>query len=409
MSSDEIAIIGAGLCGLALALSLHQKSIPCTIYEARPASLNIGGAIMLSPNALRILDTLGVYSRIADKGYHFDLLYFRSPDDKPLDTYEFGNKERYGYHGLRIYRHVLIDELLAMCAERQIPIHYNRKFIRVVRETASEVTWEFDDGSEQTGRLLVGADGIHSRVRRYLYPDLEPTFTNAIGVTAAVPMSHLTVPDGYKMPVTIINPTHGAFVIAPQQPDASEVLIGRQKRLVDQASRAEWANLMNNKDWCIEFLRDGAADFPPIVQTAVADIPRDHINLWPFYVVPALPHWMSVEHHCRVVVLGDAAHAIPPTAGQGINQGFEDVYTFAAVLDRTARSDKKALPRTLLLWQSARQARIDRVLDLNRQIDARRLPESEGGDPAADQAPFDQQWLFEPDFDQMVDEWFTQL
>ncbi|KAJ7780892.1 hypothetical protein B0H16DRAFT_1496469 [Mycena metata] len=76
--SQEVAIIGAGLSGLSLALALHQQSIPFTIYESRPdAPLNIDGAVMLSPNALRILDHLGVYDIMRTRGYNFTKLEYR--------------------------------------------------------------------------------------------------------------------------------------------------------------------------------------------------------------------------------------------------------------------------------------------------------------------------------------------
>ncbi|GIC90488.1 FAD-dependent oxidoreductase [Aspergillus udagawae] len=400
---DRVAIIGAGLSGLTLALALQKQSIPCSLYEARSSPLNIGGAIMLSPNALRILDQLGVYERILPEGYEFDKLYFRSPDDQPMDTYDFGGTEQYGYHGMRIYRHVLIRELSAMVSQAKIPIKYHKKFVRVVAETEEDITFEFADGTTETATCLVGADGIHSRVRKYLYPDLEPIFTNIVAVTAAVPTNQLQVPSGYGLPVTILNRTHGAFVIAPQLADGSEVLIGRQKR-AQQLSREGWDELLNKKEWCVDFLREGVDSFPGIVQRAVADITTDKINLWPFYVVPKLGTWSS--EHSRVVILGDAAHAIPPSAGQGINQAFEDVFTYALIL---ARSDKVSLQRALKIWQGGRQERVDKVLELNAQIDKRRMPTMGEEDAEQAEEPFDLQWLYKPDFVEMVDSWLSRM
>jgi 2-polyprenyl-6-methoxyphenol hydroxylase-like FAD-dependent oxidoreductase len=75
-STVDVAIIGAGLSGLALALALHQQSIKCTIYEAREAPLNVGGGLMLVPNGLKVLDKLGVYDPLKRRGYNFDRIYF---------------------------------------------------------------------------------------------------------------------------------------------------------------------------------------------------------------------------------------------------------------------------------------------------------------------------------------------
>lgn len=400
MASNHVAIIGAGLSGLTLALSLHKQSIPSTIYEARSASLDIGGAIMLSPNALRILDALDIYQKIKPRGFEFTNLHFYT--DKPLDTYEFGDREKYQYDALRIYRHELIDVLLTAVKEKGISIEYGKKFTRILTESETAVTWEFEDGQIGRAACLVGADGIHSRVRKYLYPDLEPQFTNAVGVTAAIPTSQLTGTDAYQMPVTIMNPKHGAFVIAKQLPDGSEVLIGKQKRAA-QLDREGWSKLLNDKQWCVDFLREGAESFPEIVQSSVTSIPLDKINLWPFYVVPKLDTWAS--KHSRVVILGDAAHAIPPTAGQGINQAFEDVYIYSLIL---AKCQQHKLEQGLKVWQKGRQERVDRVLDLNAQIDARRMPKnSQSGPLDLDTKTFDLAWLYSPNFDEMAESWLA--
>lgn len=401
-----VAIIGAGLSGLTLALALHRQNIPCVLYESREASLDIGGAIMLSPNALKILDALGVYKNISPLGHNFEKLYFHSDDDKPVDDFVFGSQEKHGYKALRIYRFELINVLVSMVREAGIPVEYQKKFDHIVSESSTSVTWAFADGSTASAKLLVGADGIHSRVRKHLYPDLTPKFTNMIGVTAAVPRAQLQADPNYPLPVTIMSPKHGAFVIAPQRADGSEVFIGKPKLLQHEHDRAGWDELLNNKAWCIDFLREGSADFPPIVANAVSNIPLKGINLWPFYLVPKLDTWAQG----RVVILGDAAHAIPPTAGQGVNQAFEDVYTFAGIVAKVQqqkpsddeKEDAARIGKALKNWQQGRQARVDRVLDLNDKVNKRRLPDAV---KAGVFEPFDLDWLYDVDFDKMIAEW----
>ena len=405
-STPNVAIIGAGLSGLSLALALNQQSIKCTVYESRPAPMNIGGAVMLSPNALKVLDALGVYQRVRSKGYNFSTLEYRNGAGELLETYEFGGQEKYGYEALRIYRHVLIDELLASLQEKNIPIEYGRKFSRILSETEDGVSWELADGSTHTASLLVGADGIHSTVRRYLYPSLQTKFTGMAGITAAVPTAQLQKPADYHIPVTIMAPP-GAFVIAPQEIDGSEVLIGKQKQVPEQ-DQAGWARTLADKGALVKFLQQDAEAFPAIVQNAVSAIPHDRINVWPFYIVPKLTDWASALR--RVVILGDAAHAIPPSAGQGINQAFEDVYMFALLV---GQADKAPMREALSFWQSYRQRRIDKVMALNVQIDLRRMPQAErerllGGDGAmVVQEVMELSWLYEPDFKKDVESWIA--
>ncbi|KAG9957920.1 salicylate hydroxylase, partial [Aureobasidium melanogenum] len=386
--STEISIIGAGIAGITLAISLHTQGIPCAIYETRPEPQNIGGAVMLSPNSLKLFDNLGIYEDLRRLGYSFDTLYFRDLAGSLKETYPFGSVEKYGYSGLRVYRFELIDLLLEKVNTSNIPIHFNHKFSHVVSETEDTVAWQLIDGTTKTSSLLVGADGIHSRVRKYMYPDLSPKFTGIAGITAAVPTANLKLPTpDYKMPVTIVSPSHGAFVIAPQKADGSEVLIGKQKRMAE-LSREGWQEFYADRDAAAAFLREDAQVFGDIAVTATSDIPHNNINIWPFYVIPKLDSWSSDNR--RVLLVGDSCHAVPPSSGQGINQAVEDVVMLAILLGK-GRSEKKDLE----WWQSFRQDRVEQILLLNARIDRRRLPKVIGSEEQDDdEQGFDLGWLY---------------
>ncbi|PMD24549.1 putative salicylate hydroxylase [Hyaloscypha hepaticicola] len=404
MSSQplNVAIIGAGLSGLSLAVALQQQNISCTLYERLASPLNIGGAVMLSPNALKILDALSVYPRIRNKGYSFETLEYKDGDGKLMEVYEFGGEAKYGYKGLRIYRTALIEELLEILREQGVKLVFGKKFKRVVEESEDGVKWEFEDGEIGEASLLVGADGINSSVRKYLYPDLTPTFTGGIGITAAVPTSQLKLPPGYHIPVTVMTP-HGGFVIAPQEVDGPEVLIGKQKRVEKDHGRAGWDAISADKEALVKFLQQGAENFPDFVQNAVSSIPHGKINVWPFYVVPKLDKLTSEKR--RVIILGDGAHAIPPSAGQGINQAFEDVYMFALLL---GQADKVDMQEALKFWQEYREQRIAQVLKLNKQIEMRRMTEEEKlkeNIPAGSIHEIELSSLYKPDFKKDVDDW----
>lgn len=359
---------------------------------------------MLSPNALKITDALGFYDIIKSNGYNFELLEFRKPSGEVIDTYEFGGEEKYGYKANRIYRHELIDAVLGKVKEAGIVVEYGQKFSHVVEETDSDVTFAFADGTTRTVSALVGADGIHSTVRKYLYPDLLPKFTHMAGITAAVPTSQIKLEEPITHPLTIMHPQYGAFVIALQKVDGSEVLIGKQKRIIDEPTREGWNAVHTDKAASVAFLQQDSDVFGEIASTASATIPHDKINVWPFYVIPKLDKWTSEKG--RVVILGDAAHAIPPSAGQGINQAFEDVYVFALLMGARMRDPKRIKEdAAAAFWQRYRQERVERVLELNKQIDARRAPVQSEAEKDLASKSFDLGWLYEADFEVVVREW----
>ena len=313
MPLNEVTIIGAGLSGLSLSLFLHKHGISSTIYEIRPKDTTSAGAIMLAPNALRSLDAMGAYERVKDNGFSFRDLTFVTNEDKYLDAYEMGNKDKYGYDAFRVYRQVILDATRAMVEEAGIPVFYEKKFSRIVKEGEDGVTIAFSDGEEKKCELLIGADGIHSSVRKYIYPDLKPEFSNVLAVTCHIPTDKVKFPrSNYPMPVSI-HGEHGAFVLAPQNPDGSEVLGGIQHRTYER-TREGWDELWNDKQKLYSIMKENYDSWNPMVQSAMDAVPLNTLSIWSFYTVPKLDNWRSKGR--RVVILGDAAHAIPPAAGQ---------------------------------------------------------------------------------------------
>ncbi|KAF2246390.1 FAD/NAD(P)-binding domain-containing protein [Trematosphaeria pertusa] len=375
----SVTIIGAGLGGLTLALALKKNGIESKLYELRDPSYDFGGALMLSPNALRMQDHLGAYERIRTKGYNFDTLTFMNDSDhKEIGKYYFGNKERYGYQALRIYRNVLIAELRAMVQEQGIPIQYGRKFSHIVAEDDQGVTFALADGTEERAEILIGADGIHSKVRAQILPDIVPAYSGFLGVTFAFPASKLRLPSpAFPMPVSI-HGKNGAFVMAPQNADGTEIFAGRQFTYPMQ-ERSGWDALLKSKTELVEMHQRDMDEWSDLVQSGQEQIstPDVHsINTWPFHTVPKLDKWSSDGG--RVVIVGDAAHAIPPTAGQGANQAFEDSYSLALLLGSLGSDGVDLnLRGALRKWQEYRQERIDRVLVLSTQMSNIRLSEEE--------------------------------
>ena len=371
---ESVAIIGAGLGGLNLALSLHRRGIQCTIYELRHPTARAGGALMLSPNSLRVLDSIGLYNKLSQWGYNFETVAYQNEDGKITDYYYLGSEKLYGYKALRVYRQTLLTELRQRVAELGVPIVYGKKFKHVLSESTEGVIFEFTDGTTEKADILIGADGIHSTVRKYIAPEIVPQYSGTVAITCAIQKSKLTFPSNsseYPMPISI-NGQPGAFVMAPQDVPRGELLAGTQIKYPEQ-DRAGWDALLADKDHLLALFRANYAKWPTIVQSALDNVPIGTLGIWPFYVVPKLPEWTSPGK--RVIIIGDAAHAIPPTTGQGASQGFEDGFTLAALLANV--SAELPLEKSLRWWKEMREERIDRVIALTLLLNNARLPQVE--------------------------------
>ena len=370
----------------------------------KPPNLDRLTHVQLSPNGLHVLDSIGkpksIHQRVHNKGFKFDKLYFLNEQHEVKDDYCFGDEALYGYPGLRLYRQVLIEEMVAMVRESGISIHYEHKFSHVISDTPSGVTFAMADGVQLTTDMLVGADGIHSTVRAHI-ADVEPQFGGLLAITSAIPRSALRLPrNDYPLPCTIQGKA-GAFVMAPQDADGSELLIGTQRPHAALDLHG-WTALRADKPRLIAMFTAGKETWSDVVQSALEATNPQKLNIWPFHTLPRLERWTSDSG--RVVILGDAAHAIPPSAGQGVNQAFEDAYALALLLPEI---EAVGQDRSLAFWQAWRQDRIDKVNGLTQLMNNKRLPEAQR--KQVENLPNNVEdvvgWLYRPKLDAEITAW----
>ena len=360
---------------------------------------------MLSPNALRILDHYDLDQRILPLGFSFNMSTFRPlMEHRPTAS---SSDLRTGYDALRIYRNTILRKPTKACTERGIKIHYSKKYTNIVQETDTNVTVRFVDGEEVTTDLLIAADGIHSKIRQSVFPDIKPVYNGIFVVAGAVKRLKLVIPasEPADSPIAQMG-KNGAFIMAPQSVDGSEWLAGTQ-RLFPEQDRAGWEKLAADRAFQHAFLEEGIEDRSELVKSAIRGIEDDSMYIWPQHTLPKLERWTSDKG--RVVIIGDAAHAIPPTSGQGANQAFEDGYSLAMVLAR--KPENVSLEQTLAWWQEMRQERMEKLLDMTKRLNNMRLPieqqkklakedlwESGGSGEGV-------KWLFCPDIEGKVDNW----
>ena len=407
----NVAIVGAGISGLCLALVLHHGGIPATIYEARAADFVEGGPIVLSPNALQVLHKLGVYERIRSKSYQFQALTYKNEHDEITDVYYYGHQKLYGYDALRVSRQVVIEEIRLKLSERNIEVKYNIRFSHVISEFRDSVTFAFTDGTTSSASVLIGADGIHSTVRKYMFPTVLPRYLGILGAAFGVPLSSIRLPkEDFTLPV-VISAKPGALMMLPQGIDGSVVNIVQIYPGYPEQSREGWDALSTGTDEVVRMFQKDMHAWPDVIQSALENINQDTLKVWPFYAIPRLENWASDGK--RVILTGDAAHAMPPTMGQGANQAFEDAYTLASLLGNL--DEKLDLAKALELWQAFRQERTDRIMVLTDMMNNKKLPPAQRVElpesavwKGSAEDPEQMSWLYGVDLEKVVNGWVGQ-
>src|SRR5262245_5491353 len=172
----HVTIVGGGISGLSLALSLHQIGVACRVYDQVARLEPIGHGINLQPNAVRELTALGLGERLARAGILTAELAFFNKHGQRVWVEPRGLAAGYRWPQISISRGKLHEILLAAIAERLGPgaIATGHR-LASFEERAGKVVASFAAPSgkpvgEAEGDVLIGADGIHSAVRRHFYP-----------------------------------------------------------------------------------------------------------------------------------------------------------------------------------------------------------------------------------------------
>ena len=189
----RVIVVGGGISGLTMALSLHQAGIPVTVYEAAREVRPLGVGINLQPNAVRELTELGLGARLAAIGNATEALAFFNKFGQLVWREPRGLAAGYHWPQYSIHRgqlqHLLFETVRARLGADSVRTGCRLLSFRQDGETvvASFVDHDGRERGSDTADILIGADGIHSGVRRHLYPDEgAPRFARQVLWRAAV-------------------------------------------------------------------------------------------------------------------------------------------------------------------------------------------------------------------------------
>jgi 2-polyprenyl-6-methoxyphenol hydroxylase-like FAD-dependent oxidoreductase len=316
-------IIGGGIAGPVAALRLVQDGHQCTLYERSPEPRTIGGAVSVAPNGMRLLEKLELRSKIENMGCMVD--NFEIKDDKGGDIGMFCMKSKDGYSSVRIMRRKLQEVLLDECEERGIEVHFGKALEHVAQDEKS-ITARFADGSSANGDFIIGADGIHSKTRDFVTDEpVKAKHTGSSIVYGILPTDSLSSIDFSNLPSTM-------GVSAPAGFFSSMFTDNEHSQLYWVTIKAKpSAQLDTNKTRAQELARfkDTFAPIPEVISAT------NEFFAWDIHELPRLSSWSKG----KIVLVGDAAHALPPNQGQGVSQAIEDIFVLANVIAKNGGTE----------------------------------------------------------------------
>jgi salicylate hydroxylase len=384
----RVAVIGGGIGGLSVALALRQAGFAVDVYEQAPALTEVGGGINMGPNAIRVLQRLGLGPGLDREGVRpLSMRQRRWQDGRTLQQAPLNPRceELYRAPHMTLHRADLLDVIAAALPPQHI--HLGHRLIGV-EEQGDRVEARFANGARAAADVLVGADGIHSTVRAELFGDEAPQFAGCVAYRGLVPVERIA-DLGLEL--------------------GSQSWVGPGGHLVHYfVSRARLLNFVgwtehdswNREDWTdratIERALAAFDGWHEQVRRIIAA--ADTCFIWALFDRDPLPRWSTG----RVTLLGDACHPMYPFMGQGAAQAIEDGAALAACLAAARDGD---VPAALRRYEQLRLPRVSRVQALSRANKTRFHlpdgPDQEARDAewsrASDRAPDALRWLYAHD------------
>ena len=325
----SVLVVGAGIGGLAAAALLGRRGIEVTVCEQARRLQEVGAGVQLSANAMKVLRALDLEEAIVSRGFlpaHFVGWSWRSGRRLYRTPIRPLHEERFGAPYVHIHRADLLDAL----ADR-VPTGSVRLGHRLVglAEADGIVRATFDDGRCVDADVVVGADGIHSAVRRSLFGEEAPRFTGHMCWRGLVPAA--------RLPADLVPPASSNWMGPNGHVVHYFVRGGSLVNFVAVRDTEAWHDESWNTPSSTEELLRAFEGWHPRLTTLFER--ATGLHRWGLFDRDPLPEWSRG----RVTLLGDAAHPMLPFLAQGAAQALEDAYALADWLDRYPRRPEAAL------------------------------------------------------------------
>ncbi len=318
-SSCRIAIVGGGLAGLAAANSLKTFGLKAEVFETAPALGEIGAAVNSSPQAVKALRAIGVGEQVAAVGHLSRGIYTRNMQTG--EFLEFNDRlkaaERFGAPYYTFHRADLLDALASPLDHSAIHLGHR---LTGVEEGRDRVTLAFANGAAVEAEYVIAADGVRSVVRQALYGADNPTYTGQ--------MVWRSLLKGSDVPEEVMEPMgHTQWVGPGCHFIAYYIRQGKFVNIVTQEDTDKWVE----EGWSTRGDPDEMRLSFPNPEPRLAKLLSliTECSKWGLFTRPLTQNW----GRGRIQLIGDAAHAMLPNAGQGACQAFEDAYVLGRWLE----------------------------------------------------------------------------
>jgi salicylate hydroxylase len=354
MKDLHIAVVGAGIGGLAAALALQRAGMRVTVLEQAPQLGEVGAGLSLSPTAAHALRWLGLGPALDSHAY--------LPEDQAVRHYRDGHAlqwtnrgrallEKYGERYYLIHRADLHDALAAAVRGNDPGAIRLGRRCAGLEQAADSATVGFADGGEVTADVVVGADGSRSILRQLLFGDSGPAYTGYIAWRGLVPME--------RVPQSVLDPPSGIYIGPGHLVNRYPVRRWQLLNFVAFAERAEWAEEGWSIPSTVDELMSEFEDWHPDVRAFLAAVPPELLFKWGLFDREPLTTW----HSGRTTLLGDAAHPVLPFLGHGAVLAIEDAVLLARAFaeagevgEALQRYEAARIPRAAFVVRESRQA-----------------------------------------------------
>lgn len=345
-------VIGGGIAGHTAALALHKAGIEATVYEgyASPAE-KIGGPLALAANGVAALGVIDADSAVLDNSYPIARQVTRIRGRViPMPSLPDVPAMRI------VLRQDLYGALQQLATDRGIVTHYGKRLVEAEHDGTAACA-RFADGSTAVADLIIGADGVHSTVRKLIDPAAPgPNYTGLLGLDGR---SELEAGDPDVMSFAFGT---RAYYLFWRHPDGGTVWGANLPRPEPMSVRE--ARAVPPQQWRDTLLEVYGADDPGGELIARTDVERLGVS-GALYIMPSVPHWSRG----RLVITGDAAHAPSNSSGQGASLAIESAIELARCL-----RDASSIDAATAAYEALRRHRVERIAKQANKINRTKAP-----------------------------------